>query len=91
MSKKPSKKSLLDAYQFPGFRTGKAAKGMFGDKNALVLTLSRRSKKVCASNAANSIGAVTTERLDWFEICHPVIGACTWKSKPGACLAGSPD
>jgi hypothetical protein len=65
MNKKSSKKSLFDAYQFPGFKTSKAAKGMFGDKSALVLTLSRRSKKVYASNAVNFIGAATIEKPGW--------------------------
>jgi hypothetical protein len=45
MIKSSTKKSLLDAYQFEGFKTLKAAKGMVGDKNARVLLLSRRFKK----------------------------------------------
>jgi hypothetical protein len=45
MIKPPSKKSLLDAYQFKGFKTLATAKGMMGDKNARVLLLSRRLKK----------------------------------------------
>lgn len=57
MVKKTSKKSLLDAYQFDKFKTGKIAKGRFGDKAALVLPLARRSKKVYAPNAIVGIEA----------------------------------
>ena len=45
MIKWPSKKSLLDAYRCDGFKTEKIAKGKFGDQTALVLSLTRRSKK----------------------------------------------
>ncbi len=62
MFKKTSKKSLLDAYQIDKFKTGKVAKGRFGDKTALVLPLARRSKKVYASNVAGIIAAGMTER-----------------------------
>jgi hypothetical protein len=75
MLKKTSKKSLLDAYQFDGFKTGKLAKGKFGDKTALVLSLSRRSKKVCAGNAAASIVVGTTGRSRRSVICRAVIAA----------------
>jgi hypothetical protein len=75
---KTSKKSLLDAYQFDGFKTSSTAKGKLGDKNARVLSLSRRSKKVFAINAVNYIEAITTERPRSFEIFHVVIGAFIW-------------
>jgi hypothetical protein len=87
MQKKSSKKSLLDAYKFHGFRTSKAAKGMFGDKVALVLTLSRRSKKVGAPNVADFIGAGMIGRPGWFGIFHAVIGACTLRLRPAGCRA----
>jgi hypothetical protein len=90
MRKKPSTKSLLDAYQFSGFKTSKAAKGKFGDKNALVLSLARRSKKVSAPNAANPIGVGMTERPGWFAIFHVVIDACILRLKPVDCYARRP-
>lgn len=62
MFKKTSKKSLLDAYQFEQFKTGKVAKGRFGDRTALVLPLTRRSKKAYAPSVAGGIAAGTIER-----------------------------
>lgn len=91
MQKKSSKKSLLDAYQFPGFRTSKAAKGMFGDKVALVLTLSRRSKKVDVPNAANFIGVGMIGRPGWFGICLAVTDACTLRLRPAGYRARGRD
>lgn len=85
MIKKSSKKSLLDAYQFPGFRTSKVVKGLFGDKNALVLTLSRRSKKVSVLNAQEFIEAGTTARPDWFAIFRVAIVAYTLRLRPVDC------
>ena len=90
MVKKSSKKSLLDAYQFDNFKTCKAAKGRFGDKAALVLSLSRRSKKVCAPNVTVGIEAGTIENSRWFAICRAATGGFTWSSRLGGFVAGSP-
>lgn len=90
MRKKPSKKSLLDAYQFPGFKTSKSAKGKFGDKNALVLSLIRRSKKASAPSAENFIGAGMTARQGWFAISRAVIDACTLRLRPAGFCARRP-
>lgn len=51
---KPSKKSLYDAYCFPGFTPSREVKGRFGDRTALVIRLNRRSKKRHAGRAARS-------------------------------------
>ena len=91
MQKKTAKKSLLDAYQFAGYKTGKAAKGMFGDKSALVLTLSRRSKKVYASSAANFIAGGTTGRRDLFGTSGAATDACTFRLKLADCFAREQD
>lgn len=80
MIKTASKKSLLDAYQFPGFKTHKAAKGKFGDKHALVLTLSRRSKKVCAS-AVNGIEVGMIARPSWPAIYRAAIVGFIFSSR----------
>jgi hypothetical protein len=87
MQKRSSKKSLLDAYQFTGFKTSKAVKGMFGDKNALVLTLTRRSKKVFAPSVIDGIAGGMIGRQDWFAIFHAVTDACTLKLRPVGCYA----
>ena len=91
MQKKTSKKSLLDAYQFSGFRTSKAAKGMFGDKSALVLSLSRRSKKVDAASAADFTEGGTIEKLDLFGTSGAATDAYTLRLKLVDCYARAQD
>jgi len=41
-------KSLSDGYFFPGFRTLRRAKGLFGDRYARIVVLRRRGKKPAA-------------------------------------------
>lgn len=77
MAKTSSKKSLLDAYQFHGYKTLAVAKGKLGDKNARVLSLSRRSKKVYATNVANCIGATMIARPRLCAIFHAVTAVYT--------------
>jgi hypothetical protein len=90
MVKKASKKSLIDAYQFDNFKTGKTAKGRFGDKTSLVLSFSRRSKKVYARNVAFGTEAGTTESSRWSGICHAVTGEFIWNLRLGAFAAVGP-
>jgi hypothetical protein len=59
MSIKLRKKTLYDAYRFPGFTAEREVKGRFGDRTALVIRLTRRSKKRRAEPAAPSEGAGT--------------------------------
>ena len=84
MVKKISKKSLSDAYRFDNFKTGKLAKGKFGDQNSLVLSLSRRSKKVYAINAVAGTEAGMIERPKWSGIYRAVIDGFIWNLISGA-------
>ena len=77
MGKKAAKKSLLDAYQFNGFKTSSVVKGKFGDPNARVLSLSRRSKKVSALSAVSSTEVITIAKLSASAIFRVVTGAYT--------------
>ena len=45
MSSTRKGKQLRDCYQFAGFTPSVAVKGVFGDSQARVITLTRRSKK----------------------------------------------
>lgn len=81
MKKISAKKSLIDAYQFVGFKTSSAAKGKLQDKNARVLSLSRRSKKVFVTNVENYIEVFTTEKSNRFAIYPAVIDVSTWSLK----------
>ena len=59
MSKR-RRRELRDVYRFPGFAPRAAVHGVFGDRMAIVVTLTRRRKKRHAVSAAGGIGATTT-------------------------------
>jgi transposase len=61
---RPSKRSrrLWDTYSVPGFRPEPTVRGIFGDPNARVITLKRRSKKRRAAVVVASRWAGTTAR-----------------------------
>jgi len=77
MGKRAAKKSLLDAYQFERFKTSSVAKGKLGDKNARVLSLSRRSKKASVTNVASCTEAIMIVRSNSFVIFRAVTAAFT--------------
>jgi transposase len=56
------KRSLLDAYRFPGFRPRARIKGIFGDPQSRVIRLERRQKKRCAVGVAPCTGVSTKVR-----------------------------
>jgi hypothetical protein len=87
MKKSRSRKSLLDGYRVPGFRTHSRIKGRFGDKSALVITLSRRQKKRYAANVERSTGPIMTAARARRETSAPVDVACSWNSSNGGWTA----
>ena len=78
MKKSSAKKSLLDAYQFDGFKTSPAAKGKLGDKNARVLSLFHRKKKVFVYSVASGTEVGTIGKSKWSETFHAGIDAFIW-------------
>lgn len=90
MNKTSGKKSLIDAYQFSGFKTSAAAKGKLGDKNARVLSLSRRSKKVFAINAVNFTEVFMTAKSNRFAICRAATDVSIWSLKFAEYFAKAP-
>lgn len=88
MARTLRKKTLYDAYRFPGFTPGREVKGRFGDRTALVIPLTRRSKKRRAGRAARFGTAGTIAASDTSAISPAAIGACTWKWTCGASTAG---
>jgi len=81
MKKTSPKKSLLDAYQFSGFKTSSSAKGKLSDKNARVLSLSRRSKKVSVISAENCIEVFTIAKSNKFAIYLAATAVSIWNLK----------
>jgi hypothetical protein len=61
-------KQLHDLYRFPGFVPQATMRGVFGDPQAVVITLRRRQKKPSATSAAKRTGPATTSGLDAFAI-----------------------
>jgi hypothetical protein len=54
------RKTLYDAYRFPGFTPVQELRGVFGDRFARVIRLNRRSKKRFAGLVGLSIEVGTT-------------------------------
>jgi hypothetical protein len=71
------KKSLLDGYIFPGFKTNFRAKGLFGDQSAIVLQLSRRQKKLYAVDAARLTSLTMIKRFVLSVISDVATGVST--------------
>ena len=71
-------KSLYDVYAFPGFRTLRRLKGLFGDRFARIVVLKRRGKKPAAGPAALSVGPTTTSAGEESVTCAVVPTVSTW-------------
>ena len=71
------KRSLYDAYHFPGFKPQPKVSGIFGDPNALVIKLTRQGKKQSAAHATEFTALSTTARIGEFAIYPAAIGVCT--------------
>jgi len=74
-------KSLYDGYRFPGFRTLRRAKGLFGDRYARVIVLRRRGKKLAAGRVARSVGPTTTAGGTEFVTWPAALSASIWSWK----------
>ena len=70
------KRSLYDAYHFPGFKPQHRVSGIFGDPNALVIKLTRQGKKQSAVHATEFTALSTTARIGKFAIYPAEIGVC---------------
>ena len=81
------KKTLYDAYRFPGFTPGREVKGRFGDRTALVIRLTRRSKKRPVEPAAPCGTAGTIAAAGTSGISPAAIDACTSKWTSVASIA----
>jgi len=88
MSTSTKPKGLLDAYRFPGFRPKARLRGVFGDPKARVVTLARRSKKLCAVFVGERTGSSTTAPGGRFAICPAATCASISISKCVVCSAG---
>ena len=76
---------LLDAYRFPGFRPMDEVRGVFGDPNARIITLVRRSRNRPA-------GRGTIASFVWLGIFRPAasVNGCENPRKDGGKARTSP-
>lgn len=82
------RRSLLDEYQFPGFRPKAGIQGIFGDPKARVIRLERTQKKQSAVVAVQCIGAITTRGHGRYGIYPVGMPESIWRWKFGGFTAG---
>jgi hypothetical protein len=89
MPKTCPKKTLYDAYRFAGTIPAREVGGVFGDRTALVIPLTRRSKKRYAGRVAPSVAAGTIGGLDTSGISPVATAVFTLRWTSAASTAGS--
>ena len=77
------RKHLRDSYRFPGLYPGVTVSGLFGDRHARVIRLTRRSKKRSAGYVVVFEVAGTTAGRVEFAICRAEGYASIWSSTFG--------
>jgi len=78
--RRPPKRELRDAYRFPGFVPRHLIRGIFGDPQARVVSLTRRAKKRSAVRVARRIAAGTI---------GGAVGSATCRAAPSASISSS--
>ena len=81
MSKTRKPRRLADTYTFPGFHPQAYVQGIFGDPQARLITLVRRTKKQSAARVVQRIGPGTTADNDASGTCRVGIieSTSTWR------------
>jgi hypothetical protein len=85
--RRPPKRELRDAYRFPGFIPGRTIRGIFGDPQARVVSLTRRAKKQSAGRVARRIVTGTIGDNAGSAICHAARFASISSSTCAASIA----
>jgi hypothetical protein len=88
MANSKKRKQLLDGYRVKGF-TPIEVKGLFGDSQALVIVLTRRSKKRSVARVVESNRVGTIANDVEYVTYLAVIGACIWSWTVDACTASA--
>lgn len=83
MSKTRKPRRLADTYTFPGFHPLAYVQGIFGDPQARLITLVRRTKKQFAARVARRIGPGTTAGNGASGICRAETIESTWTWRSG--------
>jgi hypothetical protein len=83
------KKTLYDAYQFPGFAPHRIVVGIFGDRHARVIKLDRQEKKQHAVVAAQCTDLSMTIKSAGSVTLSVVTRASIWNYRYGVSCAGA--
>jgi hypothetical protein len=83
MPKTRKPRRLADTYTFPGFNPLAYVQGIFGDPQARLITLVRRTKKQSAARVAQCIGLGTTADNGASGICRAEIIESIWTWRYG--------
>jgi len=83
MAKLRRRRTLRDAYRFPGFVPAMIVHGMFGSPLTRVVSLKRRQKKQPAASVASGTAVTTTASLRWCETYPVAAWTSTWSWKCG--------
>jgi hypothetical protein len=89
MPRRQRKRRLWDTYRFSGFSPSPTVSGIFGDPQARVITLTRRSKKHVADAVAGCITVGTIGRRAACAISRVAIAGSISISSSGAWPAGA--
>jgi hypothetical protein len=79
---------LRDLYAFPGFVPDAHIRGVFGDPYAVVITLRRLRKKLCADSAAPAIAPSTIRPPAASAISTAEAVGSTFSSPSGGSIVG---
>ena len=77
-------KTIRSLFTLPGFVASSRLQGVFGDRYARVIQLTRRKKPQSVRVAATAAGVVTTGRCYGYVICRSPAGASTLSLNAGA-------
>jgi hypothetical protein len=84
-----TKTTLSSLTGFPGFRASNRLKGILGDPQARIITLTRRQKKRSAAPAAQPGRGATTPKSTGCGTCLRLGPESTWNSNTGGLIAAS--
>ncbi|MDX1251386.1 MAG: hypothetical protein IDH49_03875 [Gammaproteobacteria bacterium] len=79
-----SPRTVRELFAMPGFVANATLDGVFGDRHARIITLTRRKKRLCVPTAAIAAATVTTNARVERAITEWPTGGFTWSSSAGA-------
>lgn len=79
-----SPRTVRELFSMPGFVANATLDGVFGDRHARIITLTRRKKPLYVPTVAIAVATVTTDTFVERAISRWPTGGFTWSSSAGA-------